>query len=305
MLEKTINEVISKKINHWLKSIDDETLVEELKNNIIVTGGAIVSLIQNEEPNDYDVYFKTKETTLKVAEYYCKKFNERTKSDNKAEVEIEEVEDQPTRVKVFIKSSGVAEEGKEAPFNSYEHALDKLDDTMPIKTKDKKDKETNKGDLYHPIFLTSNAISLSEDIQLIIRFYGSPEEIHQNYDFIHTKGYWTSWEEKVHITSEVYEAVINKRLRYVGSLYPICSLFRLRKFINRGWNISAGEILKIAWQVNDLNLNSIEVLEDQLLGVDTLYFADLVAQMREEQEKNKDFKITNSYVISLVDKIFN
>ena len=76
MKKKTINKVIKKKINDWLKSIDDKELIDLLKKNIIVTGGCITSMLLNEEVNDYDIYFKNKETTKAVALYYTKKFNQ-------------------------------------------------------------------------------------------------------------------------------------------------------------------------------------------------------------------------------------
>jgi hypothetical protein len=46
---------------------------------------------------------------------------------------------------------------------------------------------------YRPVFLTTNAITLSDDVQLVIRFYGTPGEIHDVYDFEHCKCYWCSW----------------------------------------------------------------------------------------------------------------
>ncbi|HXJ41375.1 MAG TPA: hypothetical protein VNH18_18985, partial [Bryobacteraceae bacterium] len=59
-------------------------------------------------------------------------------------------------------------------------------------------------------------------------------------------------------------------------------LFRLRKFIKRGWSINAGQILKIAFQVSELDLNNLEVLEDQLTGVDVAYFVQLITKLKEK-----------------------
>lgn len=60
MQAKNIKVHIKNKINDWANSIADN---DEVKNailkNVIVTGGAIVSLLQGDEPNDYDCYFKT------------------------------------------------------------------------------------------------------------------------------------------------------------------------------------------------------------------------------------------------------
>ena len=94
------------KIDDWCKSIDDDIIVKTIKENAIITGGALVSLLQNEQPNDYDVYFKTKESCFKVAQYYATRWNETHAGKN---VEIRETD---TRITAFIQSAGiVAEDG--------------------------------------------------------------------------------------------------------------------------------------------------------------------------------------------------
>jgi hypothetical protein len=106
------------------------------------------------------------------------------------------------------------------------------------------------------------------------------------------------------IPKEVYEAVMNKTLIYTGSKYPVCSVFRLRKFLRRGWSINAGQILKMALQISKLDLQDIDTLEDQLVGVDSLYFMNLIHQFRAQQEKDANFDLSTDYVVSIIDKIF-
>jgi hypothetical protein len=91
-----------------------------------------------------------------------------------------------------------------------------------------------------------------------------------------------------------------RELRYVGSKYPICSLVRIRKFVQRNWKVNAGQILKIAMQISKLNLEDINVLEDQLTGVDTAYFAQLIEKLKEKDPA----KVDTAYLVELVDKIF-
>ena len=43
------------------------------RKNVIVTGGCIASGLRAEKINDFDVYFKTKEAVLAVAEHYANK----------------------------------------------------------------------------------------------------------------------------------------------------------------------------------------------------------------------------------------
>jgi hypothetical protein len=90
----------------------------------------------------------------------------------------------------------------------------------------------------------------------------------------------------------------------MGSKYPLCSIIRTRKFINRGWHINAGQYLKMCLQVNELDLNNIDVLEDQLIGVDSAYFMMLIDSIRNKQLTDDNFELNNSYIISIIDKIF-
>jgi hypothetical protein len=90
----------------------------------------------------------------------------------------------------------------------------------------------------------------------------------------------------------------------MGSLYPLASIIRSRKFLKRGWNINAGQYLKMCFQVSELNLHDINVLAEQLVGVDQTYFRILVNALVEQKEKNPDFTFDTAYVVSIIDKIF-
>lgn len=146
---------------------------------------------------------------------------------------------------------------------------------------------------------TSNAITLSNDIQIITRFVGTPEEIHKNFDFVHTKNYW--YKNKLVLNQDALESIITKELRYVGSLYPVSSIFRLKKFVARGWSITAGEMFKITWDISKLDLSDIEVLKDQLVGVDISYFNSVIDELR----KNNYTTLDRNYLFGVIDKIFN
>ena len=151
---------------------------------------------------------------------------------------------------------------------------------------------------YTPIYITDNAITLKGDVQLIIRFYGEPEEIHKNYDFIHATNYWLGETEKLTLNNEAIQSLLKKELVYFGSKYPVASLIRTRKFIKRGFSCNAGEFLKIAFQISKLDLSNFEVLKEQLIGVDVAYFEELLSNL-----KNKD-TIDYTYIMELINKIF-
>jgi hypothetical protein len=93
-------------------------------------------------------------------------------------------------------------------------------------------------------------------------------------------------------------------LKYNGSLYPVCSLFRLRKFIKRGWSISAGDILKMAMQISEIDLRDPVILRDQLTGVDALYFNMLIDAL-DKNEQNSEGKYSVPYILTIIDRIFS
>src|SRR6478752_2216544 len=68
---KTIKKVISKKLEEWLVTIEDVKLRDEVRKNLLVSGGAITSLLQNIPVNDYDIYIQDIDVLIKLARYYC------------------------------------------------------------------------------------------------------------------------------------------------------------------------------------------------------------------------------------------
>lgn len=313
---KHVKSILTRKIDHWIKNIDDNNIKYIIKNNAIISGGAITSLIMGTKVNDYDVYFKTTDAAYQVAQYYIEKFKNnptklyvnkditvRYKYDNETHQKIDQIE-------IIIPSTGVSsfEHIREVDIDPIEHDNDindicvnkALDDIENNETTDITDND--KKELYRPVYITSNAITLTNDIQVIFRFTGEIREIHKNYDFTHCKCAYDYNEKDLFIHDEALECMINKELRYTTSKYPLCSLFRIRKFLERGWHINAGQILKIALDLNKLDLNNVEILHDQLIGVDHSYFRSIIFQLKSKYQNNE--QIEQQYLIKLINYIF-
>lgn len=336
MKARTIKAVLRKKLDAWLDTIEDEAVRELARKNSIVTGGSIASMLLREKVNDIDVYFRTYHTALNVAQYYVARFKaERghiSHGDTRpVDIFLADGDGIPIandatsrfhsrgdgkRLKIVVKSAGVAGEKPEEAEQPYEYfesrppeeagsymseimdkpgdIVDKLDDVAEaLEPEDGKPK-------YRPVFLSTNAITLANQVQLIIRFFGEPDEIHANYDFVHCTCYYDGGKNELVLRPDAMEALLTRELRYIGSRYPLCSLIRVRKFIGRGWSINAGQILKMALQLNDLDLKDPRVLEDQLTGVDVAYFAQIIAKVKEEDPE----KINSAYLIEIVDRLF-
>jgi hypothetical protein len=353
MKRKNIKRCIREKINNYLATITDINLRDKMKKDIIVTGGSIASMLLNEEVKDYDIYFKTRETTLSVAQYYCElaKTNEITKVEV-LHKELEfiqsilkiDIETTTAKVKEILKTQVVGEDddaltidsplaefgfmSEDLSYNGNHlslrllhniyHTFNKDEDRVKVysfgsfgtvgnidsEKIDSQEVEDEENGKYEIKFISANAITLSDKIQLVIRFYGTPEEIHKNFDFVHATGVYDYKENELYTTTEQLESLLSKSLIYKGSLYPLASIFRARKFITRGWSIDAGQYLKMAFQLNELNLLDPYTLEEQLTGVDLLYFYQIISDLKYRQLTNEDFAPSTNYFISIIEKIF-
>lgn len=299
MRTKTIKAILTKKHNELVASIKDENVRKLVKENSIITGGCFVSMLLNQPVKDYDYYFTNRETALAVAHYYVNEFNA-AHPDRLVKAQVRE---DGFRVKIFIQSQGIAYDSElldSQPYFDNGNRTDEVDldleETLQAITEDKGD--------YRPVFLSANAITLSKRVQIVIRFYGDPDEIHKNYDFVHCTNYWVSKDGRLVLRPEALEAILTKELRYVGSKYPLCSIIRTRKFVQRGWIINAGQYLKMALQLNDLDLHDINVLEEQLLGVDAYYFQQILELVRAKLEDDPTKQIDTNYLVTIIDRIF-
>jgi hypothetical protein len=298
----TINKIIDAKVDEWIKSLigKDDYFKEMIKNNIIVTGGCIASMLLGEEPNDFDIYFKNPESAKLIADYYLSRL---PSSNNNRVSRIESVIE-GSRLKLIVQSSGVASElTNQVPYEYFE-----LTDNSPSNFLDKifsrfkknEQKASIHNRQYKVAFLTSNAITLTDKIQIIVRFTGIPEEIHKNFDFVHCTNFWSK-ETGLMLNPQALEALLSKTLIYHGSLYPLSALFRMKKFLNRGWNITAGQMTKIGYEISKLNLDDMTVLEEQLTGVDMCYFQEIIKILRKEESKD----LEKTYLFSLIDEVFS
>lgn len=293
MNEKRVLQRLNIETKKWVESIQDEELKGKVRSNVVIAGGAITSLLEGETPNDYDVYIKDFDVLVELANYYAELWNKDGRHKSKVTIQVDVPEPdgdvETSKVICFITSKGVAGEEEETT-----KASAGTEANIEVEEDEVAD--------YRPVFFTDNAISLKGKIQLVLRFWGEPEKIISSFDYVHCTNYFDRGNQDLHISKDALMSILNKQLKYVGSQFPICSLFRMRKYMERGYTISAGEILKMAFQISNLDLTDITVLREQLIGVDTTYMIDLVDRLEQAQEDNVDIDYT--YVVDLIDEIF-
>jgi len=326
MKTKTIKQVLRKRFDEFANSIEDKKVRNLVKKNSIITGGAIASMLLQEPVNDYDVYFTNHETVIAVCKYYCDLFNKdnskahflildgfATREEIGCSQEFYDTYVTPDRVKIRVTSRGMAvedgfifdeqEEIEDIPYgNAVVSNESEIEEPIEVGMIQDTLKNEERKPSFRPVYISPNAITLSNNFQLIIRFFGDADEIHENYDFVHCTNYWKSDDGKLVCPGEALECLLTKELRYKGSKYPLASIIRTRKFINRGFTVNAGQYLKMCLQLNDMDLRNLSVLEDQLIGVDALYFASMLAKIPPEQKI--DNKIDSEYLITMIDRFF-
>ena len=201
MNSKNIKKHLNAKLNDWLANIEDDNIKKILKENVIITGGALVSLLTGEKVHDYDVYLRTNEACKAVAGYYVQQWNKAHGEEGQIYLKVipsetiqvptyengERKLDEngkpathpvvtPERIKVFVPSAGVVEEEKpvdtevDAPFPPIEEVEQTDEDKAAEEASEEKDKPK-----YRPVFMSSNAITLSDKIQIVTTFAFSME----------------------------------------------------------------------------------------------------------------------------------
>ena len=93
--------------------------MEEIQDSYIVTGGAIVSLLQGEMPNDFDLYFKNTNVCVKLANYYLSTYVKDEDKINGISKVIARPRLTNDGVEICIKSSGFLSET--ANSSNYEY----------------------------------------------------------------------------------------------------------------------------------------------------------------------------------------
>ena len=284
MNKKTIKKTLENKLIKWTDSITDKSLAKEVLNNSIVTGGCIASMLLNEQVNDYDIYIADRDVLYKLMKYYGNGHD--ILDGNKKDYLLNGIEDTKSGYKISVENL----EKDQLKYYIYEGG----------KTYIEKNEEVEPGS-YKVAYLSPNAISLTDKIQIVVRFHGDPKEIHTNYDFVHATNYFTIKDGLV-LNDKALASLLTKTLYYTGSKYPITSIIRMKKFLKRGFNINAGEIFKMVYQSSLLDLRDPKVLEEQLIGVDIAYFFQLIEALRNIEDENK---LTETYIFKIIDKIFN
>ncbi len=294
---KEITKILDSKITKFL---DYYKIDLKYKDNIIVTGGAIASLLLGETPSDYDLYFTNVDVLEKlVIEKFTNPIDFDT-TEKKCELPTTwEIPKGNQKVTVVPGELHFAYDPKEKTDGPFSNIATISKETLPLLPSWGHDAFYGKT-LYsvntNEIIISSNhkdvphstkswkiarvshySISFIDsdtgkpDVQ-ITAYCGAPKHIHSNFDFIHCINYYNNLSGLVYYP-EAMESLLTKELKYIGTRYPLNTLGRIRKFVQRGWTISNMELLKIFYDISNLELETSEDWERQVPGI-TDYVSD-------------------------------
>jgi len=297
MQRKTIEKVIKSKLEEWLETIP--MIKDKVRKSLLVSGGSIASMFLGEDINDFDIYIKDRDVLLDLVKHYTYGQKVSVLDGAKKEQYLNDFEN-------WEENKDLEEEMSHQMMRAVRNLKDNqirlfvrdMADGLKVENEGTQEEIDKK---YLVAFISPNAISLHNKIQIVNRFHGTPEEIHKTFDFIHATNYFT-FQDGLVTNIKALESLLTRQLSYQGSLYPVTSIIRAKKFILRKWNINAGEYLKIMFQISHLDLSNVDVLEDQLIGVDVAYFGTLIRALRNAP---KGTEISSTYIGTIIDKIFN
>lgn len=140
-------------------------------------------------------------------------------------------------------------------------------------------------------------------IQLIKAITGDPLTVIKSFDFTVCQAAWSLSSGFVFCT-DFFQHLAQRRLVFnISAEYPICSLYRARKFIKRGFHFSGIEAIKIGLTIQNLDLNNYGDLRKQLMGIDTMFLKDLTDSLAGQETKEYNLNEFLSLLDQWIDKL--
>ena len=119
-------------------------------------------------------------------------------------------------------------------------------------------------------------------IQVITGFTGTTDQIFNTFDFTICAGAYNFSKGDFELHPRFLPDIAKRTLVYMGgSRYPICALYRIAKYQERGYKCPGSTIMHLALATNALQINTYAELKKQLRGIDTLFLQGYLETMTE------------------------
>jgi len=121
-------------------------------------------------------------------------------------------------------------------------------------------------------------------VQFIKRFYGEPERVMSEFDFTISMAAYLPEREEFCLGEDFLHHLCERRLVFnENTRFPVSSLWRVKKFLKRGYKIGARDIIVLALAVHNLKIETFRDLKEQLDGIDTWLLKDITDKMIEDK----------------------
>jgi hypothetical protein len=211
-----------------------------------IAGGAITSIAKEKNPKDYDLFFTNEESISKTIRTLVRYAN----------VELDfKVEADPINPNL---KRGVLH-------STTSMRVEEVIDSLNLWLKERDNNRIS--------YVSKNAITLKNGLQIIFRFIGEPKEVFTTFDYEHCKIYWRPSPlgfslGKVHFEGKSLESITKNELIYTNnSRFVLSALSRLNKFVKRGWGITTSSLLALAVSAGKIDWSDSKILEEELLGI--------------------------------------
>ncbi len=205
--------------------------------------------------------------------------------------------------KVIIAGGAIRSVFSGEPISDYDLYFKKKEDADKlIKYFENKD--------YELCFLTESAKTYKIDktlFQIILlesTFLPSAKEIIDNFDFTICMGAYDTFLNQFILHPNFLLDLASRNLVYnVNAKFPLCSLYRVGKYVRRGYHISGVEIIKLGLSINNLKMDNYQDLKEQLVGIDTLFLKDLTDKLMTPEYIEKKFDFNE--FLDMIDEYYN
>lgn len=136
------------------------------------------------------------------------------------------------------------------------------------------------------------------------------EDILRQFDYFCCMGAFKFSDENIFVLSDRFlHHNAKKQLVFnIVTEFPFASFIRMKKYINRGYDISGLDMLKIILACNKIKIETYADIRKHILGIDTIILKDLTDKMLSNEEfSNKKFEFDEMFeMIALyTEKYFN
>lgn len=122
------------------------------------------------------------------------------------------------------------------------------------------------------------------NIQIIKKEVGEPEDMVDRFDFTVCQAIYDFKENKMIMVNRFLRDLAKKELIFTGSKYPLASLYRVKKYMEKGFHISGIELIKLALTVQNIDIDNEAELGEHIAGFDIMILRDLLNELEEDND---------------------